>query len=187
MVIIVNFFRDIIDICITHLKIMQKNPISRMWFYARNGWGVYFALIFGALNTLVVTYYLAIEQIPELKIIFPTFSYYVIAALFIGVPLLTFIGFVHFKRSTAFQSEADIVMETHPHFRRILDNTEITLSMFIKLSELLIKISNKESIPEKELTNLENLQKNLQDYIDQSSLKGKNRLFDDDSDNQSSL
>ena len=38
------------------------------------GWGTYFAFIFAAINTLTVTYYLAIENYPVLKAIFPSFE-----------------------------------------------------------------------------------------------------------------
>ena len=43
-----------------------KSPFFRAWFYFRNGWSLYFAFIFAAINTLVVTYYLAIDKIPFL-------------------------------------------------------------------------------------------------------------------------
>jgi hypothetical protein len=44
----------------------SKSPIFRAWFYFRNGWSMYFAFIFAAINTLTVTYYLAIDEIPFL-------------------------------------------------------------------------------------------------------------------------
>jgi len=52
---------------------MAKNLPLRAWFYFRTGWGTYFALLFSALNTLVVTYYLAIENYDFLLGTFPTF------------------------------------------------------------------------------------------------------------------
>ena len=45
---------------------MNKKLFSRLWYYFRTGWSTYFAFIFGALNTLVVTYYLAVEKVPSL-------------------------------------------------------------------------------------------------------------------------
>ena len=71
---------------------MKENLGFRGWFYFRQGWTTYFAFIFAALNTMVVTYYLAIENIPELKLVFPSFYIYLIAASFLGVPLLIFVG-----------------------------------------------------------------------------------------------
>ena len=43
---------------------MKSNLAFRAWFYFRQGWSTYFAFIFAAINTLTVTYYLAIEKIP---------------------------------------------------------------------------------------------------------------------------
>ena len=57
---------------------MKKNIFFRSWFYFRQGWSVYFAFIFAALNTLIVTYYLAIENAPFLKSLFPSFIEYVV-------------------------------------------------------------------------------------------------------------
>jgi len=65
-----------------------KSPLFRAWFYFRNGWSLYFAFIFVAINTLVVTYYLAIDKIPFLLDFFPTFSHYMATAVFIGIPVL---------------------------------------------------------------------------------------------------
>ena len=75
----------------------EKNYVSRLWFYFRNGYGTYFAFILAAINTLTVTYYLAIEKFPTLQTIFPSFGQYVLIIAAIGIPLLISIGFVHFK------------------------------------------------------------------------------------------
>jgi hypothetical protein len=86
------------------------------------GWSTYFAFVFAAINTLTVTYYLAIEKVPTLEIIFPTFIQYVVIVTGIGVPLLVVVGYIHFKRSKAFKSEVDIVVETNPYGRRYIVN-----------------------------------------------------------------
>ena len=46
---------------------MQKKSGFRGWYYFRQGWSLYFAFILAAINTLTVTYYLAIENLPFLK------------------------------------------------------------------------------------------------------------------------
>ena len=52
---------------------MNKNNIGfRGWYYFRTGWTTYFAFILAAINTLTVTYFLAIENYPILKSIFPS-------------------------------------------------------------------------------------------------------------------
>ena len=55
---------------------MIKNLPFRAWFYFRQGWGTYFAFILAAVNTLTITYYLAIEEAPILKELFPSFIFY---------------------------------------------------------------------------------------------------------------
>ena len=52
---------------------MKQNIGFRAWFYFRQGWATYFAFIFAAINTLTVTYYLAIENYPFLNNIFPPY------------------------------------------------------------------------------------------------------------------
>ena len=66
----------------------NKNLGFRSWYYFRMGWSTYFAFIFAAINTLTVTYYLAIERVPVLVTIFPNFVQYVLIISCIGIPLL---------------------------------------------------------------------------------------------------
>ena len=46
------------------------------------GWSTYFAFIFAAVNTLTVTYFLAIERYPFLTTIFPSFLQYIVIQLY---------------------------------------------------------------------------------------------------------
>ena len=56
---------------------MSKNNLGfRGWYYFRTGWSTYFAFILAAINTLTVTYFLAIENYPSLKSIFPQFHFF---------------------------------------------------------------------------------------------------------------
>ena len=87
----------------------------RGWFYFRVGWSTYFAFIFAAINTLTVTYFLAIENYPFMKEIFPSFEQYVIIVVSIGIPLLGFTGYAHYKKTRAFRSEADVWVESNPY------------------------------------------------------------------------
>ena len=103
---------------------MKKNLGYRGWFYFRMGWATYFAFMLAAVNSLVVTYYLAIENYPILKEIFPTFGSYVVIIIIIGIPLLTSIGYVHYKKSGSYKAEADVHIESNPHMYRMLKNSE---------------------------------------------------------------
>jgi hypothetical protein len=144
---------------------MEKNLTFRGWFYFRTGWATYFAFIVAAVNALTVTFFLAIEKYPLLSVIFPTFFHYVVIVVGIGVPLLIIVGYVHYKRSKSFRAEQDILIETSPHIRRILQNTEVLLPSYLKITELIIKLSDNKKLTDNELEEVSKLQKLLNEHI----------------------
>ena len=144
---------------------MEKNLTFRGWFYFRTGWATYFAFIVAAVNALTVTFFLAIEKYPTLNMIFPTFFHYVVIVVGIGVPLLILVGYVHYKRSKSFRAEQDILIETSPHIRRILQNTEVLLPSYLQITELIIKLSDNKKLTDKELEEVSRLQKLLNAHI----------------------
>ena len=145
---------------------MEKNLGFRGWFYFRTGWATYFAFIVAAVNALTVTFFLAIEKYPSLSVIFPTFFHYVVIVVGIGVPLLIIVGYVHYKRSKSFRAEADVLIETNPHIRRILQNTEILLPSYLKLTEIIVELAENKKLTNKELEKVSKLQKQLSNHID---------------------
>jgi len=155
----------------------MSNILFRSWFYFRNGWSTYFAFIFGAVNTLVVTYFLAIERYSFLKEVFPTFAHYVVIIIIIGVPILTFVGYIHFKKTAAFQAEAEIGFEVNPFFRRMLINTEIMIPLQLKLTDLIIRLSKNEKMTKEEYDEIEKLQKELNDHISVQQTKRKYNML----------
>ena len=150
---------------------MRNNLGFRGWFYFRQGWSVYFAFIFAAVNTLTVTYFLAIDNYPFLKDVFPSFIHYIAIVVLIGIPLLVLVGYAHYKRTASFKAEADIHIEANPHLRRILTNTEIMLSMSLQLSELSMKLMNNEKLTSDEMNNLKQLQIEFQKQIDDRRIR----------------
>ena len=149
---------------------MEKNLGFRGWFYFRTGWQTYFAYIFAAVNTLTVTYFLAIENYPTLSVIFPTFFHYIVIMVGLGVPALCLVGYIHFKKSKSFVAEQDIFIETSPHFRRILQNTEILLPSYVKLTEVIVKLSENNKLTDEELKEVSKLQKQLNGHIDKRTI-----------------
>ena len=144
---------------------MNKKIVFRFWYYFRQGWSTYFAFIFGAINTLVVTYYLAIEEIPILLEIFPTFTHYVALAVIIGVPLLTSIGYVHFKRVPAYSSELDIGVEQNPYnFKLPKDgwNQAAVFPMYRLTTLMLLKICNNEKLSEDEIAEIKQVLEDIE-------------------------
>ena len=133
------------------------------------GWSTYFAFILAAINTLTVTYFLAVDNYPALKIIFPSFEIYVLILISIGVPLLIFIGYCHYKKTKAFRSEMDILVESNPFLRRTTVNTDIILRFNVNLINLVLKLS-KDTISEDELNDMKKIQNEITDLIKNRSL-----------------
>ena len=153
----------------------KTNLGFRSWYYFRTGWSTYFAFILAAINTLTVTYFLAIENYPTLKTIFPSFEQYIIIIISIGIPMLVTVGYVHFKRTQAFKSEVDVLIESNPYQKRNTVNGEINLKLNLKIISILTKFSKKESVPEKDLQDVEKLYEQIQTF-------SNNRTFTNDSD-----
>ena len=152
---------------------MKQNLGFRFWFYFRSGWSSYFAFMLAALNTLTVTYYLAIEKYPLLQTIFPSFFQYVLIIVSIGVPVLILVGYAHWKRTPAYRSEADIWMESNPYQARMLVNSEMLMQINLKLLNLLIKQSKNESISDDELDTIIKLQKELTKHSEERTFANK--------------
>lgn len=144
---------------------MQKNKGFRAWFYFRNGWSLYFAFFVAAINTLTVTYYLAIERVPALLVIFPNFLVYVVIVGSIGIPLLVIIGYAHYKRTAGFRSEADISMETNPYQRRMVVNSESILKLNLKLIEMILQ-DKTQSFSNQNISELKDLFKEITDLLE---------------------
>jgi len=135
---------------------VEKNLGFRGWFYFRTGWATYFAFIVAAINALTV--------------IFPTFFHYIVIVVGVGVPVLVLVGYVHFKRSKSYRAEADILIETNPHIRRILQNTEVLLPSYLKLTEIMLKLSENKKLTDKELEEVSKLQDQLNKHIDKREI-----------------
>ena len=143
---------------------MGKNKVFRSWYYFRMGWSTYFAFIFAAVNTLTVTYYLAIEKIPALMSIFPTFAQYVLIVSGLGIPILVLIGYAHFKRSKAFQSETEIMIESNPVASRNIANSEMNLEINLKLLDIILRLYQNDKISDSELKEIKELHEKLSNF-----------------------
>jgi len=155
---------------------MTKNTAFRGWYYFRMGWSTYFAFIFAAVNTLTVTYFLAIENYPFLTIIFPSFIQYVLVVTSIGVPLLVLIGYIHYKRTTAFRAEAAVTAESNPYQRRNIVNIAILLSLTMKLNEMMVKMAKNEKLTPKEVEEVEKLQDKIKKFTNERRFSNKKDL-----------
>lgn len=141
----------------------HKRLAFRGWFYFRMGWSTYFAFIFAAINTLVTTYYLAIKDVPALKVIFPSFLNYAGIITLIGIPLLVGIGYFHYKKSPAFTAEADIATEANPYYYKLAPGytMEVVFPLYRTLTSMLLKIASNQKLTEAELKEITELQNKI--------------------------
>ena len=139
------------------------------------GLSTYFAFILAAINTLTVTYFLAIDNYPSLKSVFPSFEIYIIIIVTVGVPILIAIGYAHFKRTKAFKSEIDVMIESNPYQRRNTVNNEMNLRMNLQLIKLQTKLVNDDKLESADSENLKKLIKTYEEFT-------KTRTFTNNSD-----
>ena len=144
---------------------MKQNIGFRGWFYFRQGWSTYFAFIFAAINTMVVTYYLAIDNIPILKTVFPTFYIYLAITASLGIPLLIFIGYAHQKKTASYKAEIDVHYESNPHALRTYNDVELNLQLNLKLIDLLVTNYEKNDSTNEQLEELLKLKKEIETYF----------------------
>ena len=150
---------------------MKQRRGFRGWFYFRTGWSTYFVFILAAINTLTVTYFLAVDNYPLLKAIFPTFEQYVVIMVCIGIPLLILVGYAHFKKTLAYKSEMDIYVESNPYLSRNTVNADLSLKLNLKLISLLLKMSSDEKIDKNEIDEIEKLHGDILKLVDERTFK----------------
>ena len=150
---------------------MKSNLGFRGWFYFRMGWSTYFVFVLAAINTLTVTYFLAIENYPALKSVFPSFEQYVVITMCVGIPLLIVIGYAHYKKTIAYKSEMDVLVESNPYLSRNTVNADLSLKLNLKLISLLLKMSTGEKIEKNELDEIEKLYRDISKLVGERSFK----------------
>jgi len=120
----------------------------RFWYYFRMGYSTYLSFLLGVVNTLTVIYYLLIRNIPDLSVIFPYFSVFVIPAVLLGLPLAVIVGWLHMKGSRAYSSELDISVEANPYAYKLTPGVqkEVIMPLYLKVLDLVAKISKDKNL-----------------------------------------
>ncbi|MCJ7506953.1 hypothetical protein MUP05_10890 [Candidatus Bathyarchaeota archaeon] len=138
--------------------------MMRFWYYFRMGYSTYLSFLLGAVNTLTVIYYLLIRNIPDLSVIFPYFSVFVIPAVLLGFPLAVIVGWLHMKGSRAYSSELDISVEANPYAYKLTPGyqTEVVMPLYLKVIDLLARISkDRKLLTVEEESEIRDIQKKL--------------------------
>ena len=155
----------------------KTNTIFRAWVYFRNGWSLYFAFIFAAVNTLTVTYFLAIENYPTLNALFPSFFHYILIMISIGIPILVAIGYVHFKKTIAYRTETEVMYESNPFGRRLSVNSEIMLALNLELINMITRLSDNNKLSKEEMDKTKKIQNELKNFVENRTFENNNDLF----------
>ena len=169
---------------------MRKNLGFRAWYYFRIGWSNYFAFIIAAINTMVVTYYLAIGKIPSLKEIFPTFFHYALIWIIVGIPVLVAVGYIHYKRISAYHAESDILAESHPYNYKLPPGVsiEVIFPLYLAMTKMMIKWASNEKLSDDDLKQIAEMQKKMDLLIKGGSIKGTkisdSNLYDNQTNNE---
>ena len=94
----------------------------------------------------------------------------------IGVPLLITVGYVHYKRTKAYKSEADVMVESNPYTRRNVVNITILVELTMKLNGMMFKMAKNEKLTSKEIEEIEKLQNDMEKFTSERKFSNKKDL-----------
>lgn len=140
----------------------------RLFFYFRQGYGIYLALLIGVANVFTSTYFLAVERIPFIKSVFPTFEVYVITLILIGLPVISIFGWFHYKKAGTYSAELSIAQQNHVYNYKWLPgyHKEVFSHAYLAIFRATLKRVKSEKLSDEEIENMKNIEKKLQDLID---------------------
>lgn len=144
----------------------------RLLFYFKTGYATYLILVMGAINVLTSTYFLAVDDIPFVKELFPTFEMYVMVAVIVAVPAVTITGYVHYKRIGAFSANASVATQNNIFNYKFRPGFE--LEVFGPAYKLILVLTFKrirtEKFTDEEIKEIDRLRKQLKHLIDGGSV-----------------
>ena len=138
-----------------------------LFYYFRQGYTMYLVLFIGITNVLTSTYFLAIEKVPTIKSLIPSFEMYILICFIVGLPLITIFGWFHFKRAGTYSTETSILYENNPFNYKWLPgfNKEVFASVYKTILSCQEKKLNGESLSNEEINDIKNLELQLQNLI----------------------
>ena len=139
----------------------------KTFFYFRTGYATYFALMVGVINILTTTYFLAVDKIPFLLNVFPTFEIYVVTLIFVGIPVVIGGGWMHMKKIGSYAAEANITTEESPYQYKYSPGflKEVFGPAYLAIINMQIKKIKGEKLTESELESIKEIDKKLSDLI----------------------
>ncbi len=124
-------------------------------------------MIIGVINILTTSYFLAIQKVPFVLEIFPTFQSYIIFVIAVGIPIVTVVGWLHFKRIGTFSTEAAIHEQAFPYNYKLLPgyNKEVFGPAYVEILRLNRKKILGEKLSDDETNKIKSIEKQLEDLI----------------------
>ena len=80
----------------------------------------------------------------------------------IGVPLLTFVGYIHYRRSPAYTSEVGLTWTSNPYQARNLINGELSLKLNLALLKITVKSFQNEKFEPEEFEEILRVKKEIE-------------------------
>lgn len=121
------------------------NFLVRSFYYFRTGYGIYLSLPIAMISLCTTVYYLAIQNIPVLKSIFPGILEFGLALIIMVYPSGVVTGWLHLKVMPFYRVEQQIQVESNPYSQRVL--TPVMVPMW----KVLIELGKKEGIDVSEM------------------------------------
>ena len=89
---------------------------------------------------------------------------------------MTLIGYIHFKRTSAYRSESAINYESNPFGRRMFINSEFILNINQKLITLLLEMQKDGKINNETLEQIQKTQEEISKHVESRTIFGKEDL-----------
>jgi hypothetical protein len=146
----------------------MKNSALRGFFYFRTGYTTYFIMIVGVINILTSTYFLAVQKVPWILSVFPSFEIYTLSVVLTGIPIIIFAGWLHLKRIGTYAAEVNIQNEAHPYNYKLAPgyHKEVYGPAYLAILQLNIKKAKGEKLTEEETRHILSLEDQLTKLIE---------------------
>ena len=146
----------------------KKKSALRGFYYFLTGYVTYFMMVVGVINILTSTYFLAIQKVPDILNVFPTFEIYAAIAILAGIPIIIFAGWLHLKRVGTYAAEANVQAEAHPYNYKLVPGflKEVYGPAYLAILQLNIKKARGEKLTEQEILHIMKIEDQLTKLIE---------------------
>lgn len=113
------------------------NFLLRSFYYFRTGYSIYLSLPLTMISLCTTVYYLAIQNMPTLKNIFPSLLEFGLALIVVVYPGGALAGWLHFKKMPFYRIEQSINVDSNPYSQTKL--APVMIPMWKTLMGLAVK------------------------------------------------